>query len=97
MQNLICLPVAAAAADDDSDNNDESDSNGDSGGDDNDDDSDDSEVLEHDEGVSVLLGSLSNNVFERRTSTGSEVFSLLTCLDDIKFVFLSFFTIIEAI
>ena len=55
LQNLICLPVAAAAADDDSDNNDESDSNGDSGGDDNDDDSDDSEVLEHDEGVSVLL------------------------------------------
>ena len=37
------------------------------------------------------------DVFERRTSTGSEVFSLLTCLDDIKFVFLSFFTVIEAI
>ena len=45
--------------------------------------------------VQVLLGSLSSNVFERRTSTGSEVFSLLTCLDDIKFVFLSFFTVIE--
>ena len=44
LQNVICLPVAAAADDDDSDNNDESDSNGDSGGDDNDDDSDDSEV-----------------------------------------------------
>ena len=44
-----------------------------------------------------LIGSLSSDVFERRTSTGSEVFSLLTCLDDIKFVFLSFFTIIEAI
>ena len=43
------------------------------------------------------LGSLSSDVFERRTSTGSEVFSLLTCLDDIKFVFLSFFTVIEAI
>ena len=43
------------------------------------------------------IGSLSSNVFERRTSTGSEVFSLLTCLDDIKFVFLSFFTVIEAI
>ena len=55
LQNVICLPAVAAAADDDSDNNDESDSNGDSGGDDNDDDSDDSEVLEHDEGVSVLL------------------------------------------
>ena len=60
LQNLICLPVAATADDDDSDNNDESDSNGDSGGDDNDDDSDDSEVLEHDEGVSVLL--LLNNL-----------------------------------
>ena len=43
------------------------------------------------------LGSLSSDVFERRTSTGSEVFSLLTCLDDIKFVFLSFFTAIVAI
>ena len=32
-----------------------------------------------------LLGSLSSDVFEPRTSTGSEVFSLLTCLDDIKF------------
>ena len=47
--------------------------------------------------LKVLLGSLSKGVFERRTSTGSEVFSLLTCLDDIKFVFLSFFTVIEAI
>ena len=44
-----------------------------------------------------ILGSLSSDVFEPRTSTGSEVFSLLTCLDDIKFVFLSFFTVIEAI
>ena len=43
------------------------------------------------------IGSLSSDVFERRTSTGSEVFSLLTCLDDIKFLFLSFFTVIEAI
>ena len=48
-------------------------------------------------GCCVVLGSLSSDVFERRTSTGSEVFSLLTCLDDIKFVFLSFFTVIEAI
>ena len=47
--------------------------------------------------VETLVGSLSSDVFERRTSTGSEVFSLLTCLDDIKFVFLSFFTVIEAI
>ena len=45
----------------------------------------------------ILIGSLSKGVFERRTSTESEVFSLLTCLDDIKFVFLSFFTVIEAI
>ena len=44
-----------------------------------------------------LVGSLSSDVFERRTSTGSEIFSLLTCLDDIKFVLLSFFTVIEAI
>ena len=43
------------------------------------------------------LGSLSSDVFERRTSTGSEVFPLLTCLDDIKFVFLSLFTVIQAI
>ena len=43
------------------------------------------------------LGSLSKGVFERRTLTGSELFSLLTCLDDIKFVFLSFFTVIKAI
>ena len=47
--------------------------------------------------ISWELGSLSSDVFERRTSTGSEVFSLLTYLDDIKFVFLSFFTVIEAI
>ena len=43
------------------------------------------------------IGSLSKGVFERRTSTGSEAFSLLTCLDDTTFVFLSFFTVIEAI
>ena len=41
--------------------------------------------------------SLSKGVFERRTSTGSEAFFLLTCLDDRKFVFLSFFTVIEVI
>ena len=44
-----------------------------------------------------ILGSLSSDVFERRTSTGSEVFPLLTCLGDIKFVFLSLFTVIQAI
>ena len=42
-------------------------------------------------------GSLSKGVFERRTSTGSKAFSFLICLDDIKFVLLSFFTLIEAI
>ena len=51
----------------------------------------------HFSAVAARLGSLSKGVYERRTSTGSEVFSLLTCLDDIKFLFLSFFTVIEAI
>ena len=41
--------------------------------------------------------SLSKGVFERRTSNGSEAFPLLICLDDIKFVLLSFFTIIVTI
>ena len=31
------------------------------------------------------------------TLTGSEAFSLSTCLDDIKFVLLCFFTLIETI
>ena len=44
-----------------------------------------------------LQGSLSKGVFERRTSTGSEAFSLLICLDDRKFVLYSFFTLIETI
>ena len=34
-------------------------------------------------------------VFERRTSTGSGAFSLLICLDDIKFVLLIFFALID--
>ena len=54
-------------------------------------------LCKHNWGCVHTIGSLSKGVFERRTSTGSEVFSLLTCLDDIKFVFLSFFTVIEAI
>ena len=33
----------------------------------------------------------------RRMSTGSEAFSLSACLDDIKFVLLCFFTLIETI
>ena len=45
----------------------------------------------------MLVGSLSNNVFERRTSTGSEAFSLLICLDANKFVLLSFFSLIKTI
>ena len=42
-----------------------------------------------------ILGSLSKGVFERRTSTGSEVFFILKHLDAPKFVFLSVLTIIE--
>ena len=41
------------------------------------------------------LVSLSKGVFERRTSTGSEVFFILKHLDAPKFVFLSVLTIIE--
>ena len=39
----------------------------------------------------------SKDVFERRTSTGSEPFSLSVCFDATKFVLLSFFTLIEMI
>ena len=46
-------------------------------------------------GVGGRIGSLSNGVFERRTSTGSEVFFILKHLDAPKFVFLSVLTIIE--
>ena len=41
--------------------------------------------------------SLSGDVFERRTSTGSEPFSLLICLGANKFVLLSVFTLKETI
>ena len=44
-----------------------------------------------------LLGSLSKDVFERRTSTGSEAFSLFIYLDSNKFVLLSFFSLIKMI
>ena len=44
-----------------------------------------------------ILGSLSKSVFERRTSTGSEVFSFIIWLDAAKFVLLSVFTLIETI
>ena len=39
----------------------------------------------------VILRNLNKGVFERRTSTGSED---LICLDGIKFVVLSFFTLV---
>ena len=42
-------------------------------------------------------GSLSKDVFEGRTSTGSELFSLLVCLDANKIVLLSFFSPIKTI
>ena len=45
----------------------------------------------------LILGSLSKDVFERRTSAGSEVFSLFICLDTTKFVLLSFFSPIKTI
>ena len=44
-----------------------------------------------------IIGSLSRDVFERRTSTGSELFSLLVCLDANKFVLLSFFSPLKTI
>ena len=47
--------------------------------------------------LSSLIGSLSKNVFERCTSTGSEPFSLLICLDTTKFVFLCVFSLIKMI
>ena len=43
------------------------------------------------------LGSLSKDVFERRTSTGSEAFSLFICLDANKLVLLSFFSLLKTI
>ena len=43
------------------------------------------------------LMSLSKDVFGRGTSTGSESFSLLICLDANKFVFLRIFSLTESI
>ena len=43
------------------------------------------------------LMSLSKDVFGRGTSTGSESFSLLICLDAAKLVKLSIFTVVETI
>ena len=42
-----------------------------------------------------LLGSLSKDVFEQRTSTGSDAFSLFTWFDANKFVLLSVFSLIK--
>ena len=45
----------------------------------------------------MSIGSLSKDVFEGRTSTGSEPFSLFICLDANKFVLLSFFSLMKRI
>ena len=44
-----------------------------------------------------VRGSLSKGVFERRTSTGSSVFSVLIFLDTTEFVLLRVFTLTETI
>ena len=44
-----------------------------------------------------LIGSLSTRVFETRTATGSELFSLLTCLHTTTFTLLSIFSLLEMI
>ena len=43
------------------------------------------------------IGNLSKDVFERRTSTGSEAFFLFICLDAIKFSSLTFFSLLKTI
>ena len=45
----------------------------------------------------MTIGTLSKDVFERRTSTGSEAFSLFICLDANKLVLLSFFSLLKTI
>ena len=54
-------------------------------------------LLESVSSVCQLIGSLSSEVFEGRTSIGSEPFSLLICLDATKFILLSVFTLTETI
>ena len=44
-----------------------------------------------------IIGSLRKGEFKRRTWTGSKAFSFLICLHDIKFVLLSFLTLIGTI
>ena len=45
----------------------------------------------------ALLGTLSKDVFEGRTSTGSEALSPFICLDANKLVLLSFFSLLKTI
>ena len=45
----------------------------------------------------MILGSLSKGVFELRTLTKSEIFSILKYIDNTKIVFLSLLLIIETI
>ena len=45
----------------------------------------------------TIIGSLSKDIFEQQTSTGSVDFSLVICLGAMQFVLLSFFTLIETI
>ena len=47
--------------------------------------------------LKATLGTLSKDVFEPRTSTGSEAFSLFICLDANKLVLLSFFSLLKTI
>ena len=45
----------------------------------------------------MLLGSLSMRVFETRTATGSELFSLLTCVHTTTFTLLNIFYLLKKI
>ena len=45
----------------------------------------------------LCSATLSKDVFERRTSTGSEAFFLFICLDAIKFSLLTFFSLLKTI
>ena len=47
--------------------------------------------------IKIIIGSLSKDVFERRTSTGSEVFSFTVRLDANKFVLVTFFSLTKTI
>ena len=51
----------------------------------------------HNLSTTLLANVVSNDVFERRTSTGSEAFSLFICLDANKLVLLSFFSLLKTI